>query len=60
MHVVFLILPLSLALPLPFPLASTHRTAPMLATVGGFVLAVVAGGVVYWRYRQNQMREQVI
>ena len=31
----------------------------MFATIGGIVLLCAAVGGVYWRYRQNQMRDQV-
>jgi hypothetical protein len=31
----------------------------MFATISGLVLVIAAVGGVYWRYRQNQMRDQV-
>ena len=31
----------------------------MLAAIGGVLVVVMASGALYWRYRQNQMRDQV-
>jgi hypothetical protein len=31
----------------------------MFATIGAMVMVIAAVGGVYWRYRQNQMRDQV-